>query len=538
MDAFAAISELTFAAVAERLGVGASERAVQRLQDQVREAIKPFVEAADSLDLSGEVEVTTPIAQEDPDRPLEAEALVGEAVGANMAMTDLNTRLDTLSRELEQKVEVLASISDFGRSLAQEHDPRAVLKALLEQAKRLLDVKAAGVLVVPRSGPLREELLNGIEHDPLLATVDEAGQPLIMTLVEEHQPRLFARLLDEDDGEGFEIEAVEAAGFGSAVVVPLVAQDRILGVLTGYAGQDRPPLEDDDLQLATVLASVAAVAHLGAESWSRLEDVNRDLEQQVAERIEDLQQKNRLVEDAYRELAELDRVKDDLMTRVSSELKAPVASVLNAAKVLAEQGAGSSDRGARFISIIRDEAAKLSELIQSVVQASMLASGGEGAEAQEVPIEELLRGAVAPLRDLATERGVGLNIMIPSGLKTVHCDPDTVSAALGAVVKNALEHTEEGGSVKLEVRRTSRAEDAWLAIRVIDTGVGMGEEDLERSVEAFWQGGDAPGGGPRGLGLGLTIARRVAESHGGSLKVTSTLGEGTEVTLSLPQQAD
>jgi signal recognition particle receptor subunit beta len=166
MDAFAAVSELTFAAVAERLGVGASARAVQRLQDQVREAIRPFVEAADSVELADEVEVTTPITPEGADHPLEADALVGEAVRANMAMTDLNARLDTLGRELERKVEVFAEISDFGRSVGQEHDPRAVFRALLEKAKKLLDVQAAGVLVVPRSGPLREELLVGIEHDP------------------------------------------------------------------------------------------------------------------------------------------------------------------------------------------------------------------------------------------------------------------------------------------------------------------------------------------------------------------------------------
>jgi signal transduction histidine kinase/signal recognition particle receptor subunit beta len=551
MEAFAAVGEHTLAAVAEKLGVGASEQAIRRLRDQVQDALEPLTGETAVAEDAGDVEVTTPVVETGPDEALDSESLVGEAVRANIAMTDLNLRLETVSRQLERKVQVLAGLADFGSTVAEQHDPTGVLRALVDRTVELLGVQASAVLIVPRSGPLREELRHGVESDPLLATADEAGEPLAVSLVEDGVPRLFARQLDGDVGDGgLQIEAVEAAGFGSAVVVPMVVQDRILGLLTAYADHDRLPFDEDDLQLAMVLGASAAIAYTGAEAWRQIEALNRDLEGQVTDRTEelrktldrvqqladDLQEKNELLENAYRDLSELDRLKADLIGRISKEFKTPVNSVLTAAKILADDVTDADDRGGRFITIIRDQAEKLSELIQSVVQASMLATAGDRPELKKMPIEDLLRKAIAPLRDRAQERQVGLNILIPSGLNSILCEPATTEVALRAVVKNAIEFNQNGGAVKLEVRRVTRGDQPWLTIRVIDTGVGIPDQNVERIFDTFWQGEGANGERPPGVGLGLTIAKRIVESHGGTITVKSAVAEGSEVTLSLPQR--
>jgi signal transduction histidine kinase/signal recognition particle receptor subunit beta len=553
METFAAISEHTLAGVADRLGVGSSAQAVNRLQQQVREALRPFTDRAAVSAAADDVEVTTPLVDEGPDQALSPEALVTEAVRTNMAMTDLTVRLETVGRQLERKVEVLAGIAEFGKGVANERDPRGVLRTLRDDAVRLLEVQAAAILIVPRSGSLREELLEGVEHDPLLATVDGAGEPVVMSLVEEREPRLLAGSLDGDQGgAGFQIEAVEAAGYGSAVVVPMIVQDRIVGVLTAYANHGRQPLDEDDLQLATVLASSAATAYANAEAWRQLEESHKDLSEQVVDRTEelrttleqvqqladDLTSKNRLLEEAYRELSDLDRVKGELMERVSTQLKTPVGAVLNAAKLLVGDKPAPDERNARLVAIIRDEAHKLSALIDSVVQASMLPGSGQRPELEDVPAEELLRRVIAPLRDLAQQRGVRLNILVATGLKNIACDPKALMVALRAVVKNAIEFSQDGGTVKLEVRRMSRGEERWLAIRVVDGGVGIAESELERVFDAFWKGSNASDDRLRGLGLGLTLAKRIVENHGGAVTVTSRLGEGTEVTVTVPRRVD
>jgi len=551
MEAFAAISERTLAAVADKLGVGTNPQAVERLQQQVRIALEPYVDDDEAPTDGGgrddaQVAVTTPAGT--ASQPLSQEVLVGEAVRANMAMTDLNARLDTLRAQLERKVQALAGITEFGTRVADERDPPAVLRTLLKTAIPMLRVQGAAVMVVPGSGQMREAVVHGFERDPLLATPDEAGEPLAVALLEDRRPQLIARDL-EGESPSFRIAAVEAAGFRSAVAAPMVAHGRLVGVLTAYGGPGRAPLDDDDLQLATILAATAAVAYDGAGSWRQLEGLNRSLSDQVAARTQelrgtldevqrlnrDLAEKHSLLEDAYRDLTELDRIKNELITRISHELKTPVTSLVTAAKILDRYRDAPAEKGARFVAIIRDEAEKLAEIIQSVFQASVLASPVGGPSIQRVPVEDLLRRAIAPLRDLASEREVTLHVLIPSGLEAVACDPETTEAALRAVIKNAVEFNHKGGEVKVEVRRATRDDRTWLVVKVRDTGVGIPDEELPHVFETFWQGGNVLTGKPRGVGLGLAIAKRVVENHGGRISLTSRVADGTEVTIAIPQ---
>lgn len=555
MDGFAAISEKTLAAVADKLGVGNNVQAVERLQEQARAALKPYVHDSRTSPQPPPEEQRHVMVTGSPgsdDGVVPQDMLVGEAVRANLAMTDINARLDTVTQHLERRLTSLTGVNDFGRAVADEREPAGVLQQLLEKVFELLQVDGAAVLTVPGSGGLQQALVQGFEQDPLLHAADEVGEPLAVTLLHEERPRLLARDLDGDAGDGgFELTAVDAAGFSSAVVAPLRAQRRVLGLLTAYRGTDRAPLDDDDLQLATILATTAAVAYANAGAWRQLRNFNASLEQQVAERTAELQQtleqiqklnldlteKNRLVEDAYRDLSEIDRIKNELITRISHELKTPVTSLVTAAKILDRYKDAPAEKGARFVAIIRDEAEKLSEIVQSVFQASLLAHQNDGPEHQDVPVEDLFRKAVAPLRDVAAERDVALHILIPSGLDTISCDPETMLAALRAVLKNGIEFNRGGGELRVEVRRAARDSVPWLVIRVVDTGIGIPEQEIAHVFDTFWQGGNVLTGKPRGVGLGLAIAKRIVELHGGTIRVTSVVGEGTEVTIALPMRA-
>jgi signal transduction histidine kinase len=345
------------------------------------------------------------------------------------------------------------------------------------------------------------------------------------------------------------MKAVEAAGFGSAIAVPMVAHDRTLGLLTVYASPKRPALDDDDLQLASILGSGAAMGFANVQAWQRLEELNRDLEEQVSDRTSqlresldetsrlanDLSEKNSLLEDAYRDLSELDQIKNELISRISHELKAPVTSLLTAAKILARQKDAPPDKNERFIGIICEEAEKLSEIIQTVFQASVLATSREEIDRQSVRVEDLLRHAMVPLRDLAQEREVRVQVLSAGGLNAISCDPETMEAALRAVIKNAIQFNNKGGEVKVEVRQLVRDDKPWLMLTVTDTGVGIPEQDQSQVFATFWQGSNVLSGKPRGVGLGLAIAKRVVENHGGAIALESTVGKGTAMTITIPE---
>jgi hypothetical protein len=189
LEAFSVIGERTLAAVADKLGVGTNPEAIRRLQKQMRIAMEPFVQH-EEVPPERDVAVTIPTEETDPTQALSEEALVGEAVRANLSMTDLNARLDSVGRQLERKVRVMASIAEFGRAVSNERDPANVLRLLITSTIRHLQVQGAAVMIIPASGQLREAVVHGFKRDPLIRTNDQFGGSAALALLNERKPQL------------------------------------------------------------------------------------------------------------------------------------------------------------------------------------------------------------------------------------------------------------------------------------------------------------------------------------------------------------
>ncbi len=549
LEAFAAIGEHTLASVAEKLGVGTSPQAVGRLQVQMHRAMQPFMDdGSEAPPAAKDIEITVTGPEIEAGQVLSEDVLIGEAVRANLAMTDVTTRLDIVSRQLERKVRVMAGISQFGHAVSNQRDPAKVLRLLITEAIRLLQLQGASVIIIPGSGRVREAVVHGFKQDPLLYAADSTGGSVATSFLNERKPRLLVREVGDDD-DGAAVAAVEGAGFTSALAVPMMTQEKVVGLLTAYGDNERADLDEDDLQLATVLASTAAMGYANAIAWRQMEDLSKGLEAKVEERAgelkrslvesrrlaADLEEKKDLLETAYRDLEALDHIKNELINRLSLDLRTPVTSLFTATKIIRREKEVSPEKAGRLLKIIYDESEKLMEIVQNVFQASVIAAGARELERKSVPPQDLFRNAISPLRDLATDRDVRIQVLIPSGLETISCDPESTEAALRAVIKNGIEFS-NGGEVKLEVRRATHDGDPWLQLRVSDSGSGIPKEDLAHVFEAFWQGDDSNAGKRHGIGLGLTIAKRVVENHGGSIVIDSGAnGGGTEVVMSLPQ---
>ncbi len=550
MEAFAAITDATLVSVADKLGVGRQPQAVERLREQARLALKPFVQNAPKPAATSEPADPSSVVMASPaPKPGEAlgeDELVQEAVRANVAMTDLNARLDTLRGQLQRKVRAMEEIAAFSGRVAALHDPAGVIDALASSAGVALRAQAVSVLLA-EGGPLREGRLIGLDRDPLLAGVDETGESLALGVLEMRRPLLFAPGEEVEGGLAPLVEeGIQSAGFDSALAVPLAVRDELLGLLVLYRRTGTVPFEEEDLQTAGILGSGAAMAFDAARSWHRLEEVNRDLEAQVASRTAELREslsqverlaaelrtRNAELEEAYRQLVELDRLKDELISRISHELKTPVTSLVTAGRILKRYQDAPPEKSRRFLQVVLDEAEKLEEMIESVVQASVLTAHGE-VEKVPAPVEDLLKAAITPLRDVAQERKVRFVVRVAAGLEPVPVEREGMVAALGAIVKNAIEFSSEGGEVVVEVHR-DRQRSGNVAFVIRDQGVGMPENEVPHAFEPFWQGGNVLTGKPKGLGLGLSIARRVAERHGGTIGLESRMGEGTTVVLSIP----
>jgi hypothetical protein len=532
MDGFAAITENTLVSLADRLGIDTTGHAVERLQQQTRAALAPFVTSTREGP-ADDIERTVPEHPPDDTGPLPEETLISEAVRANLAMTDLSTRLETMGRQLERKARVTRAITDFGRTIANQRDPADVLRMLARTAVSHLSVQAATVLIVPSTGQLREAVVHGVDRDPLLATPDDQTS-VAGSLSDAGEPVLIARDL-EGTTSGPVQRAVEGAGFSSAIAMPLVAQDRLLGMLAVYGGPDRPSLDEDELELASILGSTAAMGYANALAFRRLEESKSGLESTVEQRNDELSTTLEEVRRLNRELEDLNEVKNQLISKVAVQLGDPVSALVTAAGALDRLRDAPAEKTSRLLDIIRTQADTLSAIIENVSQASLLVSEAGEERFQPTSLPDLLRRAIGPLRELAKQLEIETKLLSPGDLESISCDADALTTALRAIIKNALEHTPAGGEVRIEVHRVRRASQPWIKIEVSDTGVGIPESDLARVFEPFWQGAGDTRGGYRGIGLGLLIAKQVVEGHAGTISVSGRESGGTKVSLMLPQ---
>jgi two-component system OmpR family sensor kinase len=212
----------------------------------------------------------------------------------------------------------------------------------------------------------------------------------------------------------------------------------------------------------------------------------------------------------------------------SHELRTPLTAISGHARMLDEWALEEDpERARRSVRVIRREAGRMRTLVESLLA---LTRGDEGARL-EVGRHDL--GAVAEeaaqaARD-AAEGKVSVEYIPPEHEVRTTFDRDRVLQATAILLDNAVKYTPEGGSVAVRLRE----EDGRVALEVSDTGIGIPEDELPLVFERFYR--TDPSRADGGAGLGLSIARQIAESHGGEIRAKSAPGEGSTFTLLLPR---
>lgn len=228
------------------------------------------------------------------------------------------------------------------------------------------------------------------------------------------------------------------------------------------------------------------------------------------------------------ELRRLAALRADFVSLVSHELRSPMAAVLGAARTLQERRTELAPKQRdSLLRLIADETSRLAALIGDVLDTSRIEAGTFSYSFGEVDAAELVRESVAAAEAGHEEARVRAEVCEP--LPRVRGDRERLRQALLNLIENAVKHSPAGGEV--EVR--ALAENGRLRIDVSDRGPGIAPEHHELIFEKFGRAGTGGKAKP-GSGLGLFIARSIAEAHGGSLEVRSAPAEGATFTLVLP----
>jgi len=242
-----------------------------------------------------------------------------------------------------------------------------------------------------------------------------------------------------------------------------------------------------------------------------------------------------LIRDITRDV-EVDRLKSEFVTNVSHELRTPMTSIKGYADILLMGAAGSlNDNQSRFIEVIKNNADRLSILVNDLLDISRIESGRVQLEMRAIHLREVAQAVIDNLRGRMDEDHKPMRLVtdLPADLPPVWADRERVTQIITNLADNAFNYSHANGLITLKA--SVAPERAEVVLEVTDTGVGIAPEDQPRLFDRFYRGEDALVLATPGTGLGLPIARQLAEMHGGRLwLVRSEMGTGSTFALALP----
>lgn len=229
------------------------------------------------------------------------------------------------------------------------------------------------------------------------------------------------------------------------------------------------------------------------------------------------------------------KTKSDFLANMSHELRTPLNSILGFTHVMINELYGDlgNPKYAEYTSDIHTSAQHLLSVVSDILDLSKIEAGEFTIEENDVNVSELADYIARMMSPRALSREIELAMTDVSAAMTVRADRRHMRQILLNLVDNAIKYTPAGGTVSVSCHINDRQE---LLISVKDTGIGMAEADIELVLEPFRQLRRSPNIAYEGTGLGLPLAKKMAEMHSGSILIESTEGAGTTVTLKFPPE--
>ncbi len=232
------------------------------------------------------------------------------------------------------------------------------------------------------------------------------------------------------------------------------------------------------------------------------------------------------------DLKRLELIRRDFVANVSHELRTPIATLRSLTEALLMGGKDDPEVRERFLRAIADEAERMSKLLENLLELARLEAGRREWRWRRVSIGDCLVEVVERFKPFAERKGLKLTMQTEPDL-TVRTDPEALMRILSNLLDNAIKYTEQG-EISVIAEQVETPDGYWVAIHVRDTGIGIPLEHLPRIFERFYRVDKARSRQQGGFGLGLSIAKHLAESLGGKITVQSEFGKGSVFTVWLP----
>jgi signal transduction histidine kinase len=420
--------------------------------------------------------------------------------------------LQARTKELARSVGELRALGEVGQAVSSTLDLETVLTRIASHAVQLTGA-AGGVIYeydeesevfnLRGSHQIEKEFVEALRASPIHLGGGALGQA-----ASTRAPVEVADLLDEQEYRATRMRPVlRQLGYRSLLAVPLLREEQIMGGLTIFR---RTPgsFPPEVINLLQTFATQSVLAIQNARLFREIEDKSRQIEA-------------------------ANRHKSEFLANMSHELRTPLNAIIGFSEVLQERLFGElNEKQAEYTDDILTSGRHLLSLINEILDLSKVEAGRMELELATFDLPLAIDNARTFVRERATKHGIALDVDVDERLGDYAGDERKIKQILLNLLSNAVKFTPEGGRIGIHARQVNGA----IEISVSDTGIGISPEDQPTIFEEFRQVGGDYSHKTEGTGLGLTLAKKFVELHGGKIWVTSEVGKGSTFTFTLPEK--
>jgi two-component system, NtrC family, sensor kinase len=421
--------------------------------------------------------------------------------------------LEARTSELARTVGELRALGEVGQAVSSTLDLETVLTRIASHAVQLSGADGGAIYEYDEdtlefqlrgSHQIEKELVDALRASPIQLGGGAVGQaaasrePVQVTDVMDEQQYATARFRS----------MLGRLGYRSLLAVPLLREDRIMGGITIYrrrTGSFSPEV----VNLLQTFATQSVLAIQNARLFREIEDKSRQIEA-------------------------ANRHKSEFLANMSHELRTPLNAIIGFSEVLGERMFGElNEKQAEYTDDILSSGRHLLSLINEILDLSKVEAGRMELELAAFDLPLAIDNARTFVRERAAKHGINLDVAVDERLGDFVGDERKIKQILLNLLSNAVKFTPEGGRIGIHARQVDSAEE----ISVSDNGIGISPEDQAKIFEEFRQVGGDYAHKREGTGLGLTLAKKFVELHGGKIWVESEVAKGSTFSFTLPERS-
>ena len=399
----------------------------------------------------------------------------------------------------------MSALVDMAQKVTGKLKIRSVLQTTVQILQGLLNARASTITMLSEDGSeLKVAAAVGVnqEYTQARMQVDES----ISGEVVKHGRLVYIRDTYKEPEFLFFSEIVR-----SLLVVPLIVRGETIGTLTIDSDQANA-FSDSDIQLMTIAAAQVSIAISNAGLFE-------EVEARAAELAE-----------AYEELKESDRLKDELVQNVSHELRTPLTFVKGYVDLLMDGEMGLVTPAQQdALQIVASKTDEITRLIDDIITLQRIDAGN--LQIQPHSLVDLIKTAIAGHRMVAEKKGLTVEANLPDMVALVPVDRGRINQVLDNLIANAMKFSPDGGTITVELQELENE----MQVIVSDEGIGMPKEKQTRIFDRFYQIDGSSRRRFGGTGIGLAIVKRIVDAHQGKIWVVSEPNEGSSFYFTLPK---